>query len=113
LSRVMEEKLRRYNMKYRIAGGFSFYERAEIKDMIGYLTIALNPQDSVHVLRVINSPVRGIGKSTTDTLQDIAVERETSVWEAIRIAIQEQRFPVRAIRALEAFHQMIAGFVEA
>jgi DNA helicase-2/ATP-dependent DNA helicase PcrA len=56
LSRVMEEKLRRYNMKYRIAGGFSFYERAEIKDMIGYLTIALNPQDSVHVLRVINSP---------------------------------------------------------
>ncbi len=49
LSRVLEEKLRRYNMKYRIAGGFSFYERAEIKDMIRYLTIALNPQDSVHV----------------------------------------------------------------
>jgi DNA helicase-2/ATP-dependent DNA helicase PcrA len=108
----MEEKLRRYNMKYRIAGGFSFYERAEIKDMIGYLTIALNPQDSVHVLRVINSPARGIGKSTTDTLQDIAVERETSVWDAIRIAIEEQRFPLRTVRALEAFYQMVAGFVQ-
>ena len=113
LSRVMEEKLRRYNMKYRIAGGFSFYERAEIKDMIGYLTIALNPQDSVHVLRVINSPVRGIGKSTTDTLQDIAVERETSVWGAIKIAIDEQRFPTRTIRALESFHQMVESFIQA
>jgi len=113
LSRVMEEKLRRYNMKYRIAGGFSFYERAEIKDMIGYLTIALNPQDSVHVLRVINSPARGIGKSTTDTLQDIAVERETSVWGAIRIAIDEQRFPTRTIRALESFYQMVESFIQA
>jgi DNA helicase-2/ATP-dependent DNA helicase PcrA len=113
LSRVMEEKLRRYNMKYRIAGGFSFYERAEIRDMIGYLTIALNPEDSVHVLRVINSPARGIGKSTTDTLQDIAVERETTVWGAIRIAIEEQRFPTRTIRALESFYQMVASFIQA
>ena len=113
LSRVMEEKLRRYNMKYRIVGGFSFYERAEIKDMIGYLTIALNPQDSVHVLRVINSPARGIGKSTTDTIQDIAVERETSVWGAIRIAIDEQRFPTRTLRALESFYQMVESFIQA
>jgi DNA helicase-2/ATP-dependent DNA helicase PcrA len=113
LSRVMEEKLRRYNMKYRIAGGFSFYERAEIKDMIGYLTIALNPQDSVHVLRVINSPARGIGKSTTDTIQDIAVDRETSVWGAIRIAVDEQRFPTRTIRALESFYRMVESFIQA
>ena len=54
LSRVIEEKLRRYNMKYRIVGGFSFYERAEIKDMISYLTVALNPHDSVNLLRIIN-----------------------------------------------------------
>ena len=73
LSRVLEEKLRRYNMKYRIVGGFSFYERSEIKDMISYLTVALNPHDSVHLLRIINSPVRGIGKTTTDTLEELAV----------------------------------------
>src|SRR5205809_5302456 len=78
LSRVMEEKLRRYNLKYRIAGGFSFYERAEIKDMFGFLTIALNPQDSVHVLRVINSQVRGIGNSTSVDLQEIGWVWETS-----------------------------------
>src|SRR5207244_2524755 len=75
LSRVLEEKLRRYNMKYRIVGGFSFYERAEIKDMISYLTVALNPHDSINLLRVINSPTRGIGKTTTDALEEIAVER--------------------------------------
>ncbi len=113
LSRVLEEKLRRYNLKYRIAGGFSFYERAEIKDLIAYLTIALNPQDSVHVLRVINSPARGIGKSTIDALQDLAVERETTIWEAIGMVIQEQRMPLRTVRALEVFHRIVSGFVEA
>jgi DNA helicase-2/ATP-dependent DNA helicase PcrA len=65
------------------------------------------------VLRVINSPARGIVKSTTDTLQDIAVERETTVWGAIRIAIEEQRFPTRTIRALESFYQMVASFIQA
>ena len=57
-------------MKYRIVGGFSFYERAEIKDMISYLTVALNPHDSVNLLRIINAPPRGIGKTTTDALAD-------------------------------------------
>src|SRR4029079_11697422 len=55
LSRVIEEKLRRYNMKYRVVGGFSFYERAEIKDMISYFTVALNPHDSVNLFRILNS----------------------------------------------------------
>src|SRR5262245_6407867 len=54
LSRVLEEKLRRYNMKYRIVGGFSFYERSEIKDMISYLTVSLKQHDSVNLLRIIN-----------------------------------------------------------
>jgi len=112
LSRLVEEKLRRYNMKYRIVGGFSFYERSEIKDMISYLTVSLNPNDSVHLLRIINSPVRGIGKTTTDALEEIAVQQGTSIWGAIEIAIKEQRLPLRTIRALEGFHQMIADFVK-
>ena len=70
-------------MKYRIVGGFSFYERAEIKDMISYLTVALNPEDSVNLMRIINVPARGIGKTTTDLLADLAVERETSMWGAM------------------------------
>jgi DNA helicase-2/ATP-dependent DNA helicase PcrA len=113
LSRVIEEKLRRYNMKYRIVGGFSFYERAEIKDMISYLTVALNPEDSINLMRIINVPVRGIGKTTTDTLADLAVERETSLWGAIQIAVQEQRLPGRILRGLEAFHKMMTDFVGA
>jgi DNA helicase II / ATP-dependent DNA helicase PcrA len=112
LSRILEEKLRRYNMKYQIVGGFSFYERAEIKDMISYLTVSLNPHDSVNLLRIINSPPRGIGKTTTDTLEELAIERGTSIWNAIEIAIQEGRLAMRTIRALEAFYRMVAEFVQ-
>jgi ATP-dependent DNA helicase UvrD/PcrA len=112
LSRILEEKLRRYNMKYRIVGGFSFYERAEIKDMISYLTVSLNPHDSVNLLRIINSPARGIGKTTTDTLEELAVERGTSIWDAIEISIREPRLPMRTIRALEVFYRMTAEFVQ-
>jgi DNA helicase-2/ATP-dependent DNA helicase PcrA len=112
LSRILEEKLRRYNMKYRIVGGFSFYERAEIKDMISYLTVSLNPHDSVNLLRVINSPARGIGKTTTDMLEELAVERGTSIWDAIEIVVREGRLPTRTIRALEVFYGMVAEFVQ-
>src|SRR5215831_8611630 len=113
LSRLLEEKLRRYNMKYRIVGGFSFYERAEIKDLISYLTVSLNPHDSVHLLRVINVPARGIGKTTTDALEDLAVERGISVWDAIEATVREARLPMRTIRGLEVFYRMIAEFVQA
>src|SRR5438552_7828520 len=113
LSRILEEKLRRYNMKYKIVGGFSFYERAEIKDLISYLTVSLNPHDSVHLLRVINTPPRGIGKPTTDMLEELAVERGTSIWGAIEIAIEQARLPMRTIRALEGFHTMVAEIVQA
>src|SRR5499427_4630387 len=113
LSRILEEKLRRYNMKYRIVGGFSFYERAEIKDMISYLTVALNPHDSVHLLRVINVPARGIGKTTTDALEELAAERGLSLWDAIEVAIREARMPMRTLRGLEAFYRMTAEFVQA
>src|SRR5438874_2293726 len=108
LSRMLEEKLRRYNMKYRIVGGFSFYERAEIKDMISYLTVSVNPHDSVRMLRVINTPARGIGKTTTDMLGELAVDRGVSIWDAIEIAIEQARLPMRTIRALEGFHTMVA-----
>jgi len=112
LSRILEEKLRRYNMKYRIVGGFSFYERAEIKDLVSYLTVALNPHDSVHLLRVINVPARGIGKTTTDALEELAVERGLSVWDAIEATVREARLPMRTLRGLESFYKMVAQFVQ-
>src|SRR6266581_5152107 len=87
ISRILEEKLRRYNLKYKIIGGFSFYERAEIKDLIGYLTVSLNPDYSVHLLRVINTHPRGIGKTKKDLLEEMAIESGTSIWGAVEIAI--------------------------
>src|SRR5262249_51158839 len=63
-SRLFEEAMRRYQLKYHVVGGFSFYERAEIKDLISYLKVVQNPDDSISLLRIINTPVRGIGKTT-------------------------------------------------
>src|SRR5258708_30738943 len=73
-SRLIEEAMRRYQLKYQVVGGFSFYERAEIKDMISYLKLINNIQDSVALLRVINTPVRGIGKTTLETLHRLSRE---------------------------------------
>ena len=84
-SRVFEEALRRLRIDYNIVGGFSFYERAEVKDIISYVKLALNPQDDVALLRVINTPPRGIGKTTLDELQACAKDMKVSLWEALAI----------------------------
>jgi DNA helicase-2/ATP-dependent DNA helicase PcrA len=68
-SRLFEEALRRNRIEYNIVGGFSFYERAEVKDVIAYLKMALNPFDDIALLRVINTPTRGFGKTSLDELQ--------------------------------------------
>ncbi len=106
-SRLFEEAMRRYQLKYHVVGGFSFYERAEIKDMISYLKVILNPDDSVSLLRVINTPVRGIGKTTIETLEALALESGLSLWGAIGEAIQRQLLPSRACLALRNFRELI------
>jgi DNA helicase-2/ATP-dependent DNA helicase PcrA len=63
-SRQIEEALRRYGRKYLVVGGFSYYQRAEVKDALAYLKVALGPRDSISLLRIVNTPARGIGKST-------------------------------------------------
>jgi DNA helicase-2/ATP-dependent DNA helicase PcrA len=107
-SRLFEEAMRRYGLKYHVVGGFSFYERAEIKDMISYLKVILNPDDSISLLRVINTPTRGIGKGTIDTLERLALETGLSLWGAISEAMRRQLLPQRALAALESFQQLIA-----
>ena len=84
-SRVFEEALRRLRIDYNIVGGFSFYERAEVKDIISYLKLALNPDDDVALLRVINTPTRGLGKTTLDELQAQAKDMRVSLWEALSV----------------------------
>jgi DNA helicase II / ATP-dependent DNA helicase PcrA len=106
-SRLFEEAMRRYGLKYHVVGGFSFYERSEIKDMISYLKVIQNPDDSISLLRVINTPARGIGKGTLDTLENLALETGLSLWGAIGEAIRRQLLPPRALAALKSFQQLI------
>jgi DNA helicase-2/ATP-dependent DNA helicase PcrA len=106
-SRLLEEAMRRYQLKYHVVGGFSFYERAEIKDMISYLKVIHNVDDSISLLRVINTPVRGIGKTTIETLERVALETGVSLWGAIGEAIKRQLLPARALAALKSFRGLI------
>jgi len=106
-SRLFEEAMRRYGLKYHVVGGFSFYERSEIKDMISYLKVIQNPDDTISLLRVINTPTRGIGKGTIDTLEHLALETGLSLWGAIGEAIKRQLLPPRAVASLKSFQQLI------
>ncbi len=104
-SRVFEESLRRLRIEYNIVGGFSFYERAEVKDVIAYLKLAMNPFDDIALLRVINTPTRGIGKTSLDALQAAAKANGASLWMTIR-GITDKEFPLDVAmtpRAKEAF----------
>ena len=99
--------MRRYQLKYHVVGGFSFYERAEIKDLISYLKVIHNPDDSVSLLRVINTPVRGIGKTTLEVVERIALETGLSLWGAIGECVQRGLLPARAQQALKSFRDLI------
>jgi DNA helicase II / ATP-dependent DNA helicase PcrA len=106
-SRLVEEALRRYNISYTMVGGFSFYERAEIKDLLCYLRLIRNPHDSMALQRVINTPARGIGKTTLETLERLALETGQSTWDALAAAIANRLIPSRALIAIDSFRQLI------
>ena len=106
-SRLVEEAMRRYQLPYQVVGGFSFYERAEIKDMISYLKLINNPQDSIAFLRVINNPPRGIGKATVETLERLSLETGISLWGALGEAIERGLLPARAVSSLKSFKELI------
>jgi DNA helicase-2/ATP-dependent DNA helicase PcrA len=106
-SRQIEEALRRYNREYIVLGGFSFYQRAEVKDALAYLKAVISPQDSVSLLRIINTPARGIGKSTIEQIEQYGLEHELSVWSAIGRMIEENQFAGRADSALRIFKAMM------
>ncbi len=106
-SRLVEEALRRYAIQYHMVGGFSFYDRAEVKDLLSYLKLVQNPHDSVALGRVVNSPPRGIGKTTMDTLERMALGTGLSTWDAIARAVEDKLLPARALTALANFRKLI------
>ncbi len=106
ISRTYEEALRRRSIAYRLVGGFSFYKRAEVRDALAYLRVARNPEDDVALLRILNTPPRGIGKTTVESLRAAAQERGCSLWTAIGATVEtgagRSLAPLREFRALVA-----------
>ena len=102
-SRVLEESLLAAGVPYRIYGGLRFYERAEVKDALAYLRLVANRHDDAAFERVVNTPPRGIGSRTVDTLRAAARERETSLWEATRYLREVRGLSSRAAGALGTF----------
>jgi DNA helicase-2/ATP-dependent DNA helicase PcrA len=108
-SRAFEESLRRMNIPYTIFGGISFYQRKEVKDYVAYLRVIVNPRDEEALKRIINYPVRGIGKTSLDKLILVANEQNIAVWEVLTRAA-EFGFKSGTLEAIEQFVLMIRSF---
>ena len=111
-SRVFEESMRRARIDYNIVGGFSFYERMEVRDIISYLKLALNPNDNMALMRVINSPARGLGKQTLDEIERRAKAYGLSYWDTIsRLVESGEGLGPRAISSLKNFIKIISSLI--
>jgi DNA helicase-2/ATP-dependent DNA helicase PcrA len=108
-SRAFEEALRRMSIPYTIYGGISFYQRKEIKDLVAYLRLIVNPSDEEALKRIINYPARGIGKTTVDKLILAANINNITVWQVLEKAMQFG-FKAGTLAALDEFLIMIKSF---
>lgn len=111
-SRAFEEVFRRQGLRYKLVGGFSFYNRAEIKDALAYVRLAMHPEDDISLLRVLNVPPRGIGKTTLDSLRETARADGTPLWATIEKFVSGAAGG-RAVTPLRSFRELIAKFEEA
>ena len=109
-SRSFEEVLRRLGIRYRVVGGFSFYERAEVRNALAYVRLLLHPEDDVALLRVLNVPPRGIGAATVAMLETSARETGKSLWEVIRAG--EFATGKKLSNALNSFREIIERLQE-
>jgi DNA helicase-2/ATP-dependent DNA helicase PcrA len=113
-SRAVEEKLCEEGLAYEIYGGFKFYERKEVKDVLAYYRLLINPQDTEAFLRVINIPARGIGPTTLATLNIYAESKKEPLFQALKLAIAHQDLKVSAgvLKKLASFVDLIGELTE-
>jgi DNA helicase-2/ATP-dependent DNA helicase PcrA len=111
-SRVLEESLRRNGIAYRLVGGFSFYARAEIRDVLAYARLATNLRDVTALQRIINTPARGIGDSTLGVIEATASAKKLTLWEALEDELAARRLPARALKSLAAFYTLMKDLRE-
>ena len=110
-SRILEDRLLKANLPYRIIGGHKFYERKEIRDVLAYLQLVANPKDSLSFQRIVNSPKRGIGQGSLDKLQQLAQQQHWSLLEAA-INVDVSTIRGRARTNLQKFAQIIEELIE-
>jgi DNA helicase-2/ATP-dependent DNA helicase PcrA len=106
-SRVLEEQLRTHNVPYKIVGGIRFFERMEIKDIISYMKLCLNPADDMALKRVINVPARGIGKTTVEQLEELAFKNKKTLFEILPAAIDNKHFNAGTTGKLRRFYDLM------
>lgn len=111
-SRSFEEVFRRRGIRYKLVGGFSFYNRAEVKDALAYVRLTLHPEDDISLLRVLNVPARGIGKTTVDALREIADREKLSLWDSIE-SLMTSPASTRAVAPLRSFRELVVRLREA
>jgi len=110
-SRILEESLRRMNIPYKVYGSLSFYQRKEIKDLLAYFRLTVNPRDDESLKRIINYPMRGIGKTTLDKLMAYSEKLDTHIWDVLTHLDQVNLgFNKGTLTKLQGFTQMIKGF---
>jgi DNA helicase-2/ATP-dependent DNA helicase PcrA len=105
-SRAFEEVFRRRGLRYKLVGGFSFYNRAEVKDALAYIRLAMHPEDDISLLRVLNVPPRGIGKTTLDSLRDFAKANSATLWATIEMFLAGGSAG-RATTPVRSFYELI------
>jgi DNA helicase-2/ATP-dependent DNA helicase PcrA len=108
--RQFEEEFRRAKLPYVLVGGMSFYDRKEVRDVLAYLKMLVNPHDEVSLLRVINTPARGIGQATVGRLLEEAVGRSVPVWEVLSEAERLGITPPATLRAIDAFRSLVTRY---
>jgi DNA helicase-2/ATP-dependent DNA helicase PcrA len=106
-SRVLEEQLRTLAIPYRLVGGVRFYERMEIKDILSYMKLSINPADDVALKRIINVPVRGIGKTTVEKIEEYALQKNVNMFEAIQKSCDERLFNTGTTGKLRRFLEIM------
>ena len=111
-SRSLEEALRKQDIPYKIYGGLSFYDRKEVKDLLAYFRVVINPHDEQALLRIINYPTRGIGKTTIERLMVVADERQKGIWDVISSDTEPmpKDFNSGTVNKLHNFVTMIKSF---
>jgi DNA helicase-2/ATP-dependent DNA helicase PcrA len=106
-SRVLEDQMRMFQIPYRLVGAVNFYDRAEVKDIVSYFKLLLNPKDDIAAKRVINRPARRIGKTTIDRLEQISMVKHLTMLESVDFAVTNKEFNSGATKAIHGFLKII------